>query len=337
MPGTAPPRVPDERRLGQEAREASLADLAAAWVDEGIITAEQADRILASSGTAAPRSAGAPPVLRPVFVEALGYLGGVVVAVGCGVLAGLYWSALARAGQVTLLAVVVALLVVAGFAVPPRLGGVFVRLRSVLWAAATVAWTAALGLYAWHLLPSRAAEEHAGVLITGGAALLAVTLWSVHRVVLQQAAMMALLAALAATTIADLGSSTDWPGVGVWVIGVAWLGLGWKALLRPPRVARALGAATAIVGSMITAGSDVGVVFMLVTTVAVVVLAVLLRDLALLVVGALGLLQGIPTAVGRWFPNSLVAALALLVAGVALVGVAVWTARRSASRQQYGQ
>jgi hypothetical protein len=333
MPGTAPPHAPADRGL-EEVRGPSLSDLVAGWVAEGIITTEQADRIMVRVGTATPSRAEAHPGLRPVFVEALGYLGGVVVAVGCGVLASLYWSALTYPGQVVLLAVAAALLVGAGFAVPRRPGGLFVRLRAVLWVAATVSWTATLGLYVWHLLPSRA-DDHAGVLVTGGAAILAVTLWSVHRVLLQQAVMMALLAALAATVIADFGSGTNWPGVGVWLTGVAWLALGWTALLRPPRVASALGAATAIVGSMITAGSDVGVVLMLVTTLGVVVLAVLLHDLTLLVIGALGLLQGVPAAVGRWFPNSLVAALALVVVGVGLVGVAVWTARRSASRSQH--
>ena len=66
----------------------------------------------------------------------------------------------------------------------------------------------------------------------------------------------------------------------------------------------------------------------LVTVAAMVTLAVLSRDLLVLVVGAWGALQTLPSAINTWFPGQLAAAAALLVAGTGLVAAAIWVARR---------
>ncbi|HET8560754.1 MAG TPA: DUF2157 domain-containing protein [Marmoricola sp.] len=327
MSQTAPPRAaPDRHRPRRQEGGSPLARLVDDWVAAEIITPEQASRILARSG--GTQLSGVEPVrMGAIAVEALGYLGGVVVVVGCGLLASLYWSDLSDTVQVALLAAVAVLLLGAGFAVPQRLGGLAVRLRSVMWAGTVAATVATLAVYTDQFW-SRAAQEHQGLLVSGGAAVLAVALWAGHRVILQQVVMMVLAAVTAGIVIADFGSEESWPGTGVWAVGLVWLALGWAGMLRPDRLARALGAATMVVGAMITLGTDAGTVLMLLTAAGVVALAVLARDLALLVVGALGLLRGIPAAVDHWFPNSLVAALALLVVGAGLVGLAVWIARR---------
>lgn len=333
MTPTAPPRTPAPDQRGEVGPDrdrggAPLVALVDDWVGAGIISSEQGGRIIARSGAVGPVSGGVP--VRSLVVEALGYLGGVVVVVGCGLLASLYWSDLSATVQVLLLAVVTLLLLGAGIAVPQRIGGLAVRLRSVLWAGTVVACAATLAVWTDRFW-SAAAREHQGIMVAGGATVLATALWTRHRVVLQQIVMMAATAVTAGMVIADLGSEESWPGVGVWVVGLAWLVLGWTGTLRPERLARALGAATMVVGAMITSGTDAGTVLGLVTAAGVVALAVPTRDLALLAVGALGLLQAIPAAVGRWFPNSLVAALALLVVGAGLVGLAVWIARRPAT------
>ena len=63
-----------------------------------------------------------------------------------------------------------------------------------------------------------------------------------------------------------------------------------------------------------------------------VVLAVAFSDLVLLAIGSLGAVQAIIGAVQEWFPNSLAAAIALLLVGGGLVGTAIWVARRRAAR-----
>jgi hypothetical protein len=59
---------------------------------------------------------------------------------------------------------------------------------------------------------------------------------------------------------------------------------------------------------------------------------VLLGDLLLLSVGALGALQALPATVLYFLPGALAAPLALLAGGVVLITVAVWAARRGLRR-----
>jgi len=64
------------------------------------------------------------------------------------------------------------------------------------------------------------------------------------------------------------------------------------------------------------------------TVVALVTAAVLIRDLLLLGVGAVGVLITVPVIFDRYFEGELAAPLALLGAGVLLIGLGVITARR---------
>jgi hypothetical protein len=79
---------------------------------------------------------------------------------------------------------------------------------------------------------------------------------------------------------------------------------------------------------LMTLPTNVGMVLALCTVVAVVVLAVVVRDLLLLAVGALGALNVLPVVVNEWFPGELAAPLVLLVVGALLVTAAVYTAKR---------
>ena len=89
----------------------------------------------------------------------------------------------------------------------------------------------------------------------------------------------------------------------------------------------------AIFAAMTTMGGDPateawpGAVLMLVTLAALVTIAVLFRDFLLLVIAAVGALQGMPIAMSIFFPGLLWAALALLVIGAALIGAAIVIAR----------
>ena len=65
----------------------------------------------------------------------------------------------------------------------------------------------------------------------------------------------------------------------------------------------------------------------LVTAGALVAVAVALRDLVLMAVGALGLFQAVPGAIAVWFPDTVAAPIVLLAVGLALVLLAVRTGR----------
>jgi hypothetical protein len=144
--------------------------------------------------------------------------------------------------------------------------------------------------------------------------------------------MMGLLGGTAAALLAKNVDGDTWPGVGFWAVGAAWVVLGQAAILRPVRVARAAGAVMMLIGSMMTTSdrADAAIVFSLVTVAVIVVMAVAFSDLVLLAIGSLGALQAIGGAVSEWFPNSLAAAVALLLVGGGVVGTAIWIGRRRA-------
>jgi hypothetical protein len=108
--------------------------------------------------------------------------------------------------------------------------------------------------------------------------------------------------------------------------------LAWGGLLQPRQLAEALGAAAAVVGAMLTVPADAGNVLAIGTAVLVIAAALLVRNLLVLAIGAVGALQATAVAVTEWFPGRLAAPLVLLALGGALVGAAIAVARHRASR-----
>ena len=84
----SPTAVPEQRQNP---------DAVAAWVAEGIITQEQADRIRAREGGPVRTGPTGRSTLMPLVVEALGYLGGAIVVVATMLIAGRYWEDLSEA------------------------------------------------------------------------------------------------------------------------------------------------------------------------------------------------------------------------------------------------
>jgi len=311
------------------------------WLAAGVITPEQAARMRADAGLSAQPPTltvlPVPPPPRPerssLAIEALGYLGGVIILVASVLLTAQYWSDLATWAHLTIVGGAAVVLVVAGFAVPPRLGAVALRMRAVLWLLSTGATAGFFALLAYESFGWR--EVDVAMLATAGAAVLAAALWWPRRdSIPQQLALVASVAGTAAAAAAELHTGVEQlPGIAVWVVGVAWFLLGRGGLLRPRRFVLAIGAAVALIGSAVTMPSDAGIAFAMVTLAAIVVLAVQMRDLVLLAIGAWGALQTLPVAINEWFPNALAAPLALLGIGGLLVVAAVYIARRHAPRR----
>ena len=316
--------LPEQRRTHRS--DTSVAPLVERWVAIGIITPEQGALLQADLRAAPPARLAARG--SSVAVEALGYLGGAIVVIAVTAIVAQGWDDLGTGLRLLVVGLASALPLVAGSVVPRNLADVGVRLRSALWLVSTVAFASFLlvltdqaldlGPHAVAITTSAVTAAYAGVL------------WANHRTILQQAATMVAVAVTAATSIDALEVSGDLPGTGVVATGVVWALLAWRGLVGTPRLALAGGAAMAVVGTMLTAGSDAGMGLMLLTVSVVVVVAVVRRDLLLLAVGTLGVLESIPAALSRWFPDSRVAPYVLLVAGVALVLTAVGIARRPA-------
>jgi hypothetical protein len=303
------------------------------WVAEGIITEAQAARIRERATGLAVRPRERVPQqapdrsaeLRSYAVEALGYLGGLLVVIAATLLANLYWSDLGVGARLGVLGGAAAGLVVAGLLAPADRGDAWSRLRSVLWAGATVAVAGFAAVFADEVLEWR--ESDMALAVSGTATVVAALLWLAHPVALQQVALM-VGAMLTAGTAMDQVVDGDWAiGIGIWSVGLAWLVLGWTERLRPRAMAMPLGALGMVFGASATMTYDAGIVLALVTVAAVVLMAVLARELPMLGAGAIGTLMIVPRAVDEWFPGELTAPFVLLAVGGGLVVLAVWIAR----------
>ncbi|GGK40342.1 hypothetical protein GCM10010124_36340 [Pilimelia terevasa] len=309
-----------------------LSALVDRWLADGVLAEAHAARVRADLRAAAdaPAEPGqpAPAGGNALVVEGLGYLGGVIVVVALGLLAGSLWADLPVAGRLALLGAATAALVLGGALAPVR-HAAGRRLRAVLWLAAA-AGTAIL-------LSAAVDDDGLGVdgdvrplVVTAGAAAGAAALWWFHRSAVQQAAALVGLQAtvLAAAALHDGEGPTM---AAPWAVGVAWAALAWGRVLPGRRAGMVLGAGTAVAASLflIDQGGWTGVP--LATALGLAVAAVYLRDLVLLGLAAGGALVALPLVVSTYFPGATAAALVLLVVGVLLVGAALFTARRRRS------
>ena len=304
------------------------------WTAAGIIDGGQAERMRADMVRPDDRTTSTSDRRRAVAVEALAYLGCAVVAGGVALVVAQYWSDLTTIARLAIVGGSCAGLLLAAALVPSGLGGAPARLRAVLLLASTAAASGVLVLLTDDVLGLVGSESF--VVVAGGTAAYAAVLWVSNRSPLQQVAMMIAAAIAAASVLRWAGADPDARGLGVWVVGVSWAALGWTHVLRPRRLALALGTATSILGAMTTAGSDLGLVLVVVTVCAAVAVAVIAQDLVVLGVAAVGVVLNVPVAMQRWFAGSMSAALALIVAGLALVGVAVWISRRNEPARRRG-
>ncbi|MER7251407.1 DUF2157 domain-containing protein [Kribbella sp. NPDC000426] len=304
------------------------------WLGEGLITAEQAARMRAELDHAARLPAGPLPVearrsrnprqVASLVTEALAYLGGVIILVAVGLLVARHWQALGDGGQLGLLGGATAALLVAGLVVPVSRGPASYRLRSVLWVLSSAAAAAFFALFADRVL--HLDGEAATLVAASAVTALAAALWWRLRALPQQVVFFVASMVAGAAAVAEFTDEPRLPGLAVWGIGVAWFVLGLRGTLPPRRPVLALAACAALVGAVMTMPADAGLVLALCTVVAIVVVAVLVRDLLLLAVGAVGALNILPAVVTHWFPGDLAAPLVLLVVGGLLVASAVYTA-----------
>lgn len=304
-----------------------LTDRLSRWVEHGLITREQAERILADERARSAELGGRPARLPSLVAEALGYVGGVLVLIAAGLIAGRYWSELGVAGRLSVAFGAAALLLGAGASLRPRLGETGRRLRAVCWLLSSATIALGTGLLGTDVLDL--SGDVTVLLAAAVAACYAAALWPLSREVPQQAAVVVALAVTAGAAAALLPGSIDAvAGLAVWGVGAAWLLLGWGSLVTPRAASWILGGAIVIVGSLMTLETGWGVAVGLGTAAVLVAAGAWLRDLLLLGVGAVATLLAVPSTLNRFFPDTLTAPLALLATGVLLVGGALYTARR---------
>jgi hypothetical protein len=276
------PRVPTQEATLEPTRDTprtDLAELLARWVSEGLIAPEQASAILAhelaheGAAASAPLRAPAteaPPALEPlgarpvpeaakaprprripVVAEALGYLGGILGTVGIVLLVARYWPDMATGGRLALSGGGALALLGAGALVHEESDPALARLRGFLWLASS----AASALFGGVLMADAIDVERDATIALGCSAAVALQtgeLWWRRDRPLQQLPFLASLVVFMGALVAELADG--WPsGIMVWLVGVAYVGLGLQRQTRLALLTLGTGAVALVAGAGIVA------------------------------------------------------------------------------------
>lgn len=308
----------------------SLSELLADWADAGLITSEQAEAIREREAGNVRRPielemTPAPAAGPSLVVEALAYLGGVVMLVGATILVSVFWKDIPTAVRLLLIGGTAIALIGGGFAIPDRLGDAADRLRSVLWAIGVATSAGFFAVFSLDVLGRH--DYHSMVVIGPAAAVVAAALWWLRPTWLQQAALFVpLMVAVEGLGLELNSGDSRMGGALMWGAGIVWTTAALVRWLEPRTTGVAFGVLGAVLGSLIM-DSDLGVGVGLLTAAAMITLALREHSLPWLGVSAIALLATAPQAANRWFPGRLSAALTFIVAGGVLVGAAVWVTR----------
>jgi hypothetical protein len=145
----------------------------------------------------------------------------------------------------------------------------------------------------------------------------------------QQVALLIATAATAAQLGARLDDSPAAAGLAVRAVSGAWALLAWHGYLQPRRTGAVAGAVgTLLAGTSVAAEGRWGDVVAVSSALLLLALAVRVRELSLLVVGAVGTLVLLPSAVHEFWPTALAPPLAMLAAGVIVLAAGLRGWRR---------
>jgi hypothetical protein len=305
-------RTDRSTRTGGPARPpATLADALTAWVHAGLISTAQSEAITTyERATLRSRSVAPPPRRIPRVAEALGYLGGTLALGGLTLLAARFWSDLPTAGRLAAAGVVAVALLVAGAAVPGTADPAFVRLRQIVWLAASAATAVAMVVLVRDAFGVQRAET---------TLLLASVVVAVESGVLWWGRRPVQLFVLLAAGFAALGGAVahlTGPGpVGLSLVaaGAVTVFVGLRRWLPTPAVVEAAGALGGLVGAVLVTNDWEAGGFVLLVGYGLALAALALvpgpaprlsDQIVLGTIGAMTLLQGVPAAVAYFTPHA---------------------------------
>ncbi|MGD2102109.1 MAG: DUF2157 domain-containing protein [Acidimicrobiia bacterium] len=259
-------------------------------------------------------------------MEAVAYLGAVLILVALGLLATEFWEEMAPWGRLVLGAAVTLILVVVGLILGRSDEPAVERAQTFAWllAVAAVALTVAVALTEYTDI-----EGQETFLYTSLASLVtAVTLWWLRSSVLQMAAMGVATGAATVAVVSRFESAPDWVfGLAFAGVGLVWLALTWAGVFRPVKTSYAL-SAIGILSISFPEGNELPwPVLGLAAALALMGLSVRLGENVLLGLGVVGLFIYIPMTIFELFGESLGVPVALLITGLVLLGVVVATVR----------
>lgn len=325
-----PPPTPGPLAAGPAPGE-GFDDAVARWVEAGLLDESQAQAIRAYEGA---RFVAQLPVRRasrvPAVAEAIGYIGGVLAAVGVALLVAQAWSDLGVGGRIGVTVGGAVVLLVAGALVREGADPAADRLRWFLWLAGTAVAGLAAGVVAVDVGDASGAPIALAVAST--VTVVSGFLWRGEERPLQQASSLGGAVAVPGALV-GLWTDAGPIGVAVWVAGLAVLLAGLARRTTFPVLTVAVGSLAMLVGSITAAtaweGSGqlliVATGFGLLAATQVRALPVDRPELAVLAaVGGLGLVFGGPSSIG-WFAQDAGGATGLVVwvlaAGVVFAGL----------------
>lgn len=293
-----------------------------AWERAELISADQAARIARyeqdDDDSAPDRRSGA--------AEAVGYVGTALAFGALALLLDDLWQQIVPTGRVAMASTATVLLAVAGWTLRNNPAEPMRRLTSVLFAAvvAGVAWVVFLLTdEVWDLADVDVAAWVAATAFATALLVHRMRHRALGQLVLLAAAVAVVAAALARPAIAP---AAVWTGLSYWGLGGVWLLLGLGEWLPPRRVAVTSGGVLTLLALQF-AGFDtsrMAVLILAVTTgVALIALAVAIRQTPLMLVGAVGIFVLIPQLAFELFGDAVGAPATLLISGVLLVVGAV--------------
>jgi uncharacterized membrane protein len=304
------------------------------WVAAGLISDDQAHAIV--DYEQAERAKRPKPRISPA-IEALAYLGAVLLAVGAAMLVGQFWDRLGTGGHLGVLGIATvatgAVGVVVGESDP-----VTWRLRGFLWALSAAAFAAVAGLFTFEVLdmsgqPVALATAGCGAVVSGA-------YWQLRNRPLQHLLTFVGIAVSVGVTIFWIGGAGTDAAIGLtlWVLGALWAGLAWQHRVPPARVGFPLGVALTLVASAIVAGQVewLAPLLGLATAAAWVGIGVAVNEPVAMAPGVLGVFVFLPWTLGYFFGESLGAPAIAMVSGAALLGVVMLLVRRGRGKGEAG-
>lgn len=293
------------------------------WRAAGILDGDQVGAILEHE-----RSQG-DDGRRGTLVEAIGYVGA-ALAVGAVVLfTADAWSRITLGGQLALVALLTLIAGGAGVVAARGEASATRRLGSVLLAVAGVS----AGWFAGIVAADVADLDQAGLLLAVGVTGAAVTLPAVFLrpgVALQAVGLASMaIVAVGALSLPTLTPDQVWFSLLVWSVAVAWALLGRGGVIRPAGGAIALGGAGGLIALQVgTFDAPVALLSLgIVTSVALVALAIVDDRTLVLVIGSLGLFVMVPQLTFELFGDAIGAPATLLVIGLLLVLLSIGLGR----------
>lgn len=290
------------------------------WVAVGLIDAETAQAIMNfESGSSQEGRVGRG-------MEAIAYLGAVLVLIALTVLAGQLWDRIEPWGRLVLSSVVALVLFTVGL--------MFARSEEpALNRAQTFAWllaVAAVALTIQVAVDDLAAvdEPHVFLWVALSSLLASTILWVLRNSVLQMVALGVSAGATVSAILSQIRATPDWAfGLGFAGLGVAWFLLTWAGVFRPIRTSYAIAAVGILLIAFPESTNLPWPILGLLSGLALMALSVLLEENILVGLGVAGLFIYIPMTIFEVFGDSLGVPVALLITGLILLAVVVVTMR----------